>query len=106
MRLPKRGFSKVKLEYQIVNVGALNGFDEGATVDVEALVVAGLVRHVTRPVKLLADGPSRCAACRSRSTPAARPPRAPSSRPAAASPSWPRGRRGPRPAAEGDEETT
>jgi large subunit ribosomal protein L15 len=57
MRLPKRGFSKVKLEYQIVNVGALNGFDEGATVDVEALVVAGLVRHVTRPVKLLADGP-------------------------------------------------
>jgi large subunit ribosomal protein L15 len=56
MRLPKRGFSKVKLEYQIVNLGALNGFEEGASVDVEALVAAGLVRHVTRPVKLLANG--------------------------------------------------
>jgi large subunit ribosomal protein L15 len=56
MRLPKRGFSKVKLEYQIVNVGDLNGFEEGTTIDVEALVVAGLVRHVTRPVKLLANG--------------------------------------------------
>jgi len=56
MRLPKRGFNKVKLEFQIVNVGDLNGFDEGATVDIEALVLAGLVRHVTRPVKLLANG--------------------------------------------------
>ncbi|MDA0699662.1 MAG: 50S ribosomal protein L15 [bacterium] len=56
MRLPKRGFNKVKLVYQIVNVGDLNGFDEGATVDIEALVMAGLVRHVTRPVKLLANG--------------------------------------------------
>jgi large subunit ribosomal protein L15 len=56
MRLPKRGFNKVKLEYQIVNVGDLNGFEEGETVDAVALVVAGLVRHVTRPIKLLGDG--------------------------------------------------
>jgi large subunit ribosomal protein L15 len=56
MRLPKRGFTKVKLEYQIVNVGDLNGFEEGETVDAIALVVAGLVRHVTRPIKLLGDG--------------------------------------------------
>ena len=56
MRLPKRGFNRVKLEYQIVNVGDLNGFEEGETVDAVALVVAGLVRHVTRPIKLLGDG--------------------------------------------------
>lgn len=56
MRLPKRGFNRLKLEYQIVNVGDLNGFEEGETVDAVALVVAGLVRHVTRPIKLLGDG--------------------------------------------------
>lgn len=56
MRLPKRGFNRVKLEYQIVNVGDLNGFEEGEAVDAVALVVAGLVRHVTRPIKLLGDG--------------------------------------------------
>lgn len=56
MRIPKRGFNRVKLEYQIVNVGDLNGFEEGETVDAVALVVAGLVRHVTRPIKLLGDG--------------------------------------------------
>lgn len=56
MRLPKRGFNRVKLEYQIVNVGDLNGFEEGETVDAVALVVAGLVRHVVRPIKLLGDG--------------------------------------------------
>jgi large subunit ribosomal protein L15 len=56
MRIPKRGFTRLKVEYQIVNVGDLNGFDEGTAIDVEALVVAGLVRHVTRPVKLLANG--------------------------------------------------
>lgn len=56
MRLPKRGFNKVKLEYQIVNVGDLNGFEDGDTVDAIALVVAGLVRHAGRPIKLLGDG--------------------------------------------------
>jgi large subunit ribosomal protein L15 len=56
MRLPKRGFTRIGVSYQIVNIGDLNGFDEGDTVDAVALVVAGLVRHVTRPIKLLGDG--------------------------------------------------
>jgi large subunit ribosomal protein L15 len=56
MRLPKRGFSKVKLQYQIVNVGDLNGFEPNTEVNVETLVGVGLVRHFTRPVKLLAGG--------------------------------------------------
>lgn len=56
MRLPKRGFSKVKVSYQIVNLGDLNGFEENTPIDVETLVAVGLVRHLTRPVKLLAGG--------------------------------------------------
>ena len=56
MRLPKRGFTRVKVQYQIVNIGDLNGFEEGTPIDVETLVAVGLVRHVTRPVKLLAGG--------------------------------------------------
>jgi len=56
MRLPKRGFNKVKLNYQIVNVGDLNGFEDGELVDFASLVGAGLVRSATRPIKLLGDG--------------------------------------------------
>ena len=56
MRLPKRGFNKVKVNYQIVNVADLNGFEENTAITVETLVAVGLVRHFTRPVKLLAGG--------------------------------------------------
>ncbi len=56
MRLPKRGFNKAKEPVQIVNVRDLDRFDDGATVDVDALVAAGLVKHADRPVKLLGDG--------------------------------------------------
>jgi large subunit ribosomal protein L15 len=56
MRLPKRGFTRVQVQYQIVNVGDLGGFEEGTPIDVETLVAVGLVRHLTRPVKLLAGG--------------------------------------------------
>ncbi len=56
MRLPKRGFTRLQVPVQIVNVGDLNGFEEGTPIDVETLVAVGLVRHLTRPVKLLAGG--------------------------------------------------
>ena len=56
MRLPKRGFTRLQVQYQIVNVGDLGGFEEGTPIDVETLVAVGLVRHLTRPVKLLAGG--------------------------------------------------
>lgn len=56
MRLPKRGFNRAKEPVQIVNVRDLDRFDDGATVDVDALVGAGLVKRADRPVKLLGDG--------------------------------------------------
>ena len=57
-RLPKRGFHNVHAtEVAIVNVGALGGFAEGSTVDVDALRERGLVPRRGRvPVKLLAKG--------------------------------------------------
>ena len=56
MRLPKRGFTGHGEEYQVVNLADLNLFDEGATVDAEALKAAGLISRVKRPVKLLGNG--------------------------------------------------
>lgn len=56
MRLPKRGFTRLKEPLQIVNVGDLERFDDGAVIDVDLLVQAGLVRRVDHPVKLLGDG--------------------------------------------------
>jgi large subunit ribosomal protein L15 len=57
-KLPrKRGFTNIfRTEYSTVSVGALNGFEAGAEVTPEALVAAGLVKNLKRPVKVLADG--------------------------------------------------
>src|SRR5205807_8539682 len=56
-RLPTRGFSNQNFEtnWYIVNVEALNRFDDGATVDVNALIEAGLVPDPTQGIKLLGD---------------------------------------------------
>ena len=56
MRLPKRGFTRIGVQFQLVNVRDLNVFDEGATVDPTTLRALGIIRHVDRPVKLLGDG--------------------------------------------------
>ena len=57
-RVPKlRGFyNRFRVEYQVLNCGKLNRFEAGATVDIEALQGAGLIRTGLRPVKLLAGG--------------------------------------------------
>jgi large subunit ribosomal protein L15 len=56
-RLPKRGFSsRRERDTQIVNVGALAAFGEGARVDAEALAARGLIRRGRGAVKLLGDG--------------------------------------------------
>ncbi len=56
-RLPKRGFyNRNRKVFQIVNVGALGAFGDGATVDVEALVARGLVSSRGGEVKLLGEG--------------------------------------------------
>lgn len=57
-RLPTRGFSNDKFatDWYVVNVGELNAFDDGATVDAAALVKAGLVPDAKAGVKILGDG--------------------------------------------------
>jgi large subunit ribosomal protein L15 len=56
-RLPKRGFKKPnRVEYAILNVGDLNKFEDGTTVDVGALREARIVRQVRDGVKVLGDG--------------------------------------------------
>ena len=56
-RLPKRGFTnRNRVEYVGVNVSALNGFEDGAVVDVIALYEAGLVKKVLGGVKILGNG--------------------------------------------------
>lgn len=57
-RLPKRGFSNApfRKEYQIVNVAALERFEDGARVDKQALVEARLVDDAPVPVKILGKG--------------------------------------------------
>jgi len=56
-RLPKRGFRPMDhKEFAIVNLGDLDAFENGATVDTAALRAAGLVRKVGHGVKVLAKG--------------------------------------------------
>jgi large subunit ribosomal protein L15 len=56
-RLPKRGFhSRGRTTFQEVNVAALTAFEDGSTVDFEALIGRGLVRPKGGPVKLLGQG--------------------------------------------------
>ena len=59
MRLPKLpGFkNRFRVEYAVVNVSRLDErFEAGATVDVDALFAAGIIKSKTAPVKLLGDG--------------------------------------------------
>ena len=56
-RLPKRGFHNLfKTTYQIVNVGALSVFGEGASVDPATLAGRLLVRRRIGKIKLLGEG--------------------------------------------------
>ena len=56
-RLPKRGFKNhSRVEYAVVNVESLNVFENGATVDVEAIVNAKLIKEVKDGVKILGNG--------------------------------------------------
>ena len=56
-KLPKRGFNnKFAVNYAIVNVDALNKFENGAVVDLAALKAAKLVRKELDGVKILGNG--------------------------------------------------
>ena len=56
-RLPKRGFTCINSKKIIaINVYALECFDNGATVDVNALVEAGIIKNPRDGVKILGNG--------------------------------------------------
>ena len=56
-RLPKRGFhNKFGKEYAIINVEALERFENGATVDAQALLDAGVINKVCDGLKVLGKG--------------------------------------------------
>ena len=56
-KLPKRGFhNKFGKTFAIVNIEALNRFEDGAVIDTAALCEAGLVGRVNDGVKILGNG--------------------------------------------------
>ena len=57
-RLPKRGFSNYKFatRCEIVNVCQLERFEDGATIGIEQLTLAGLIDNSKSKVKILGKG--------------------------------------------------
>ena len=56
-KLPKRGFNnKFATNYAIINVGALERFEDGATVTLQTLMDAGLIRKAMDGLKVLGNG--------------------------------------------------
>ena len=56
-RIPKRGFNNIFAKKVVsVNVGTLNKFEDGAVVDIAALVEAGIVKNSFDAVKVLSNG--------------------------------------------------
>lgn len=57
-RLPKRGFNNIfATEYAIVNLSTLEEkFENGAVIDADALVAAGVIKKVLDGVKVLGNG--------------------------------------------------
>lgn len=56
-RIPKRGFTnRNSKEIVAINVSALERFDNGATVDVDALIEAGVIKNPRDGVKILGNG--------------------------------------------------
>ncbi len=56
-RLPKRGFNNIFRKNTVtVNLGTLNRFEDGATVDIAALCDKGIVKNSFDAVKILSNG--------------------------------------------------
>lgn len=56
-RLPKRGFKNIFAnEYAEINVGTLNRFEDGATVDAVALIEIGILKNVRDGIRILGNG--------------------------------------------------
>lgn len=56
-KLPKRGFNnRFAKEYAIVNLDALNSFNDGDTVNLEALMSCGKIKKALDGLKVLGNG--------------------------------------------------
>ena len=56
-RLPKRGFKNInRVDYAEVNIKTLNRFEDGAVVDIQALLDANLLKDLKSGVKILGNG--------------------------------------------------
>lgn len=56
-RIPKRGFNNIFAKKIVaINVSALNKFDDGAEVDAQALINAGIVKKEYDGIKILGNG--------------------------------------------------
>ena len=56
-RIPKRGFNNIfATPYTTINVAILNRFEDGAVVNTEALLNAGIIKKAPYGVKILGNG--------------------------------------------------
>ena len=56
-RLPKRGFTNINTkEIVAINVDVLDRFEDGATVDTQALIDRGIIKNPKDGVKILGNG--------------------------------------------------
>ena len=56
-RIPKRGFNNIfAKEYVAINVRELNKFEDGAVVNAQALIEAGIIKKALDGVKILGQG--------------------------------------------------
>lgn len=56
-RVPKRGFNNIFAEeWAIINVSALEVFEDGTTVDAAALTEKGIIKKASLPIKVLGNG--------------------------------------------------
>jgi large subunit ribosomal protein L15 len=56
-RIPKRGFVNIfGKTFSNVNLKSLNDFDDGAVIDIDALLKSGLIKKTLDGVKVLGDG--------------------------------------------------
>ena len=57
-KLPKRGFNNARFgkQYSVINVEALNKFNDGDVVDSAALLLNGVINSVCDGVKVLGEG--------------------------------------------------
>ena len=57
-QVPKRGFTNARFrtDYTILNVGLLDAFEDGATVDLDGILAKGLASKNTELLKLLGNG--------------------------------------------------